>query len=201
MLAWPIRSTHRFCRLHVLSWNSIYIKAMSTSVNNYQAQWSMARRASGKRWSVETEVRKRKYGSEKKSLLSVFNALLTHKCVCWGLVDKRELNLCDVKAGSSALGLRWASLSQLMCMWQPDPNQDRWANHVGSMLLWSLDSDADASVVVVLLQWLNQLKTTPETLANCHRSLGTSPRQDYTHRVMLKCSLESDVWVLSSHIA
>jgi len=114
MLAWSIRSTHRFCRLHILSWNSIYIKAMSTSVNNYQAQWSMARRASGKRWSVETEVRKRKYGSEKKSL-SVFNALLTHKCVCWGLVDKRGLNLCDVKAGSSALGLRWTSLLQCAC--------------------------------------------------------------------------------------
>ena len=28
-------------------------------------------------------------------------------------------------------------------------------------------------------------KTTPETLANSHRSLGTRPRQDYTHCVML----------------
>ena len=35
-------------------------------------------------WSVETEVRKRKYGSEKKNRLSVFSALLTHKCVYWG---------------------------------------------------------------------------------------------------------------------
>ena len=32
-----------------------------------------------------------------------------------------------------------------------------WANHVGSMLLDSLDSDADASAVTVLRQWLNQL--------------------------------------------
>ena len=30
-----------------------------------------------------------------------------------------------------------------------------WANHAGSMLLECLDSDADASVVIVLHQWLN----------------------------------------------
>ena len=61
------------------------------------------------------------------------------------------------------------------------PNQRQtvsaWANHVGSMLLECLDSDADASVVVVLLQWLNQ--------KNTRRSLGTRPRQDYAHRVIL----------------
>ena len=71
-----------------------------------------------------------------------------------------------------------------------------WADHVGSMLLECLDSDADASVVVVILQLVLQsyspmaqselqIYTTPETLANTHRSLGTSPRQDYMHRVML----------------
>ena len=54
-----------------------------------------------------------------------------------------------------------------------------WANHVGSMLLECLDSDADTSVVIVLLQWLNQLQN------YTHRSLVTRPRQDYTHRVML----------------
>ena len=64
--------------------------------------------------STETEVRKRKYGSEKKSRLSVFSAFLTHEYVCWGLVDKRGLNLCDVRAGSSALGLRRVSLLQIV---------------------------------------------------------------------------------------
>ena len=64
--------------------------------------------------STETEVRKPKYGSEKKSRLSVFSAFLTNKCACWGLVDKRGLNLCDVRAGSSALGLRQASLTQIV---------------------------------------------------------------------------------------
>ena len=35
-----------------------------------------------------------------------------------------------------------------------------WINHVGSMLPDSLDSDADAdvNVVIVLRQWLNQLR-------------------------------------------
>ena len=64
--------------------------------------------------STEMEVRKPKYGSEKKSRLSMFSAFLTHKCVCWGLVDKRELNLCDVRAGSLALGLRRPLLSQIV---------------------------------------------------------------------------------------
>ena len=36
--------------------------------------------ASGKHWSMETEVRKQKYGSEKESRLSVSSALLTHDC-------------------------------------------------------------------------------------------------------------------------
>ena len=101
--------------------------------------------------------------SYKKSRLSVFSAFLTHECVCWGLVDKRGLNLCDVRAGSSAVGLQQASLLQIVQIITVHvtarPNQRQtvsaWANHVGSMLLKCLDSDADASVVVVLLQWLN----------------------------------------------
>jgi len=56
---------------------------------------------------------------------------------------------------------------------------------VGSMLLECLDSDADASVVVVLSNGSTSYKTTPETLANTHCSLGMRPRQDYTHCVML----------------
>ena len=47
--------------------------------------------------STEKEVRKPKYGSEKKSFLSVFSALLSHEYVCWGLVAK---STCDVRAGS-----------------------------------------------------------------------------------------------------
>ena len=43
---------------------------------------------------------------------------------------------------------------------------------MGSMLLECLDSDADASVVIVLLQWLN-----PTPMAR--------QRQDYTDHVML----------------
>ena len=33
-----------------------------------------------------------------------------------------------------------------------------WANHVGSMLLGSLDSDADESLFIVICQWFNQLQ-------------------------------------------
>jgi len=36
-----------------------------------------------------------------------------------------------------------------------------WANHAGSTLLDSLDSDADVSVVIALRQWLNQLQNYP----------------------------------------
>ena len=71
---------------------------------------------------------------------------------------------------------------------RPKPRQtvSGWANHVGSMLLECLNSDADMSVVIVLLQWLNQLQDYYETTqANTHRSLGTRPRHDYAHRVIL----------------
>ena len=85
-----------------------------------------------------------------------------------------------------------------------------WANHVGSMLLECLDSDADASVVVVILRLVSQARlslfprvrvwptrlfpngTTRATNLYYSRDtskysphLGTSPRQDYMHRVML----------------
>ena len=90
------------------------------------------------------------------------------------------------------VGLRRVSLLQIVQIITVHvtarPNQRQtvsaWANHVGSMLLGCLDSDADASVVVVLLQWLNQLRI-QETLENTRRSLGTRPRQDYAHRVIL----------------
>jgi len=59
--------------------------------------------------SMETEVR-----SEKKSCLSVFSVLLSHGCVFWGLVTKRWLYPCNVRAGSYALGLQCVSPSQIM---------------------------------------------------------------------------------------
>ena len=56
-------------------------------------------------------------------------------------------------------------------------------------VLWRITLSASLSrhsrsVVIVCLQWLNQLQNY-STLANTHRSLGTRPRQDYTDSVML----------------
>ena len=75
--------------------------------------------------SKETEVRKTKYGSEKRSCLLVFSALLTHEYVCWGLVDKTWLYPCNERARSEALGLHWGLLSQIMHV-TARPNQDKW---------------------------------------------------------------------------
>ena len=55
---------------------------------------------------------------------------------------------------------------------------------MGSMLLECLESDADASVVIVFANGSTNNKTTPETLANSHRGLGMRPQQS-THVVML----------------
>ena len=69
--------------------------------------------ASGKRWSAETEVQKWK---EKLPISNIDSRMsFRTECVCWGLVDKRGFNLCDVKAGFSALRLRRVSLSQCAC--------------------------------------------------------------------------------------
>ena len=75
------------------------------------------------------------------------------------------------------------------CMWQPDPNQDkRWVN---GPTMWALCS---WNVLIVMQMQVFSLfvsngstsyKITPETWANTHRSLGTRPRHDYTHCVML----------------
>ena len=184
-------------------------------------------RASGKRWSAETEVRKRKYGIEKK----VFSALLTHKCV---LRPCRQRGAQSLRCESRVFGLisqvtpftRRVWLARLVfglgcgerryrnvhVTARPKLRQtvSAWANHVGSMLLECLDSDADASVVVVILQLVSQARLSlsprvrvwPARLfsngstwaTNLYYSrdtskyspyLGTSPRQDYTHRVML----------------
>ena len=144
-----------YCQEHGVqrgpAWSAVAIGILCSSKNlsNFTSG------ASGKRWSAETEVRKRKYGSEKKSHLSVFSALLTQECVCWGLVDKRGLNFCNVKARYSALGHcgehRYHNV-HVTARLKSKQTLSTWANHVGSMLLECLDSDAVASVVVVLLQ-------------------------------------------------
>ena len=61
-----------------------------------------------------------------------------------------------------------------------------WANHAGSMLLDSLDSDANSSLVIQFFTiGSTSYKTTPETLAYRHCSLGMRQEEDYTHCVML----------------
>ena len=84
---------------------------------------------SRKHWSAQTKVQKPNYRSERKNHLSVFSALLTHKCV---------LRLCSQKVTQSLqcesrmLGSRTAvSVAYNLCMSQPDPTQDkRWVDKV-----------------------------------------------------------------------
>ena len=53
-------------------------------------------------------------------------------------------------------------------------------------VLYRLESNADASVVIVLLKWLNQLQNySRDTSKFSIHSLGMRPRQDYMHRVIL----------------
>ena len=147
----------------------------------------MAIRVSGKRWSAETEVRKQKYEVRRKA---TYQCLVPYWLtnVCWGLVDKRGLNLCNVKAGSSTLWLQWVSCRyrNVHVTARPKPRQttvSAWANHVGSMLLECLDSDTDASVVVVLLQWLNQLQNYSRDTSKyspLHRGVVSERDQDKT---------------------
>ena len=91
---------------------------------------------------------------------------------------------CDVRAwilGSSSA----ASVAITNCACysrRKSKTNGEWANHVGSMLLDSLDSDADVSVVILLHQWLNQLQNYSR---DSHCSLRMRPQQDYTHYVIL----------------
>ena len=141
---------------------------------------------------METEVWKPKYRSEKKSHLLVFSTLLSHNCVCWGLVAKGWLYPCDVRAGSWDLGL---SLS--WCKWLPvsvaRPKLRltvEWANHAGSMLLmlmwqWCRCEHCHSFSPRIFSKGSTNHRTTPETLPNSHHSLEMRPRQDYTHRIMI----------------
>ena len=89
---------------------------------------------------------------------TVFSALLTHL-------------RCESRIFGSRTAAHVAIAMSRMCMWQPDTNQDkRW---VHGPTMWALRSwnvltvhDADASVVIVRLQWLYQLQNYSETLAN-----------------------------------
>ena len=115
-------------------------------------------RASGKRWSVETkvrkqkygnrstetEVRKPKYGSGKKSPLPVSSALLTYVRLC--LVDKGWLSQSDVRRKYWHIGLQQA-LTQSFSMTQ-------WVYSCRSLiprLRWPFASVS--GVVLLLVNW------------------------------------------------
>ena len=119
--------------------------------------------------SMETEGQKRKYGSEKKSRLSVFSALLTHECVCWGLVDKGGSISVMWEPGSSAqsrkphpshkgCGLgdclrledcgerRYRNVTNVHVT--ADPNQDKRCVHgptMWALCSWNASLDSDAA--------------------------------------------------------
>ena len=70
------------------------------------------------------------------------------------------------------------------------------ANHAGSMFLvfswqWYRCECCHGSSPRILTNGWTNYKTTPETLANGHRSLGMRLRQDYTHCVMLNDCVSS----------
>ena len=66
-------------------------------------------------------------------------------------------------------------------------------------LLECLDSDADTSVVIVRLQWLNQLQNYSRDTSK-YRSLRMRPRQDYTDRVMLNDCVKGHIQTIFSKI-
>ena len=113
-----------------------------------------------------SEVRKPKYEVRRNaSYWCLVPYWLSIVYVCWGLLGKRWLYLCDVWATLASRTAVSVTITNYVCIWQPDHTKTNgeWANHAGSMLLNSLNSDADASVVIVLHQWLNQLRNyTPE---------------------------------------
>ena len=81
-------------------------------ITNYACTKNTLRRTSGKRWSAETEVRKRKYGSEMKSRLSVPGSRMC-------LVGKGRLSLSDVRTKYWYIGLQRAltkSFSMTRCV-------------------------------------------------------------------------------------
>ena len=151
---------------------------------------------------METKVQKR---STKKSRLSVFSALLTLDCVCWGLVASGWLYPCNVRAGSWDLGLQWASLS--WCMWLHGQWIPRLMVSGATMrALWSWCSrDSDTDYYYMQNFHRKKKKKKKKRCKCCHNfsprtsgstSYKTTPKTeiDYTHRVMLNSAHWSPVY-------
>ena len=90
---------------------------------------------SGKRWSAETEVRK----WEEKSPISVYCIIDSRICVLRPCRPKGAQPLqCESRIFSSRTAASVTITNSAMCMWEPDPNQDkRW---VHGPTMWALCS-------------------------------------------------------------
>ena len=83
------------------------------------------------------EVRKPKYGSEKNSRPSFL--IDSRMCVLRFCRQKVTLSLrCESRIFGSRTAASVAITNCAMCMWQPDPNQDKWWVHEPTM--WALCS-------------------------------------------------------------
>ena len=92
--------------------------------------------------SAETEVQK----WEEKPPICV-SAVLTHEYVCWDLVDKRGAQslACESWIFNSRNVASVTITNCAMCMWEPDPNQDKRRVHGPTM--WALCSWNDLKVM------------------------------------------------------
>ena len=112
---------------------STLLKAKNWQSLDSKGKWKMLK---CRNQSMETKVRKQKYGSEKKSRLSVSSALLTHDCVFWRCVAKGWLSPSYVRAvfqGSQTAvhGHHYHDATvSLGGQTQPKAN-DKWVNHPG----------------------------------------------------------------------
>ena len=101
----------------------------------------------------------------------------------------------SVQCESRILGSRTTASITIACDSQTHTKTNgEWASHAGSMLLECFDSYADASVAIVLHQWLNQ--QTPKMVLEWD-----SDKTTLTISCKMIVSLESNVPVLGSHIA
>ena len=63
----------------------------------------------------------------------------------------------SLRCENRILGSRTSASVAITCDSQTQTKTNgEWANHADSMLPQCLESDADASVVIVICQWLNQ---------------------------------------------
>ena len=120
---------------------SLLLKTKNWQSLDSKGKWKMLK---CRNQSMETKARKQKYGSEKKSRLSVSSALLTHDCVFWRCVAKGWLSPSYVRAvfqGSQTAvhGHHYHDATvSLGGQTQPKAN-DKWVNIQAT----------DASVVIV----------------------------------------------------